>query len=452
MNKYKNKKEEQTKLPMETEPVHILILKMAVPTIISMLITTVYNMTDTFYVGKIGSEAVAAVGIVYSYMSIIQAFGFLFGHGSGNYIAHKLGQHKGREAENMAGTALLLSGIFGVVLGIFSYLFAGKIVRILGAVNGMTSNAAVYLQALSFGIPFIIVALMLNNQLRFQGKTLLGMIGIGMGGILNIAMAPLFIFVLNMKVEGAGIATSLCQLISFLLLFYIARKKSVVHITIKRLQINANLIKELLWGGMPNFTRQAIASFAMLCLNLSIIRYGEQVIAAFTIVNRWLMMTGAAMIGLGQGFQPVCAYNYGAKLYKRVKAGFKFCCTVSTVAAILLTGVCYLFSDEIVRIFTVDSGVISVGKQILRYQCISVPVLGWVIMSGMLLQNTGRYKQATIVSASRQGIVFLPVLGIMVYLGSLKGILLVQPLADIGTFLISLPMGIRVLKFLNGMD
>lgn len=434
---------------MTQEPVEKLILSLAVPTIMSMLITTIYNTADTYFAGKIGADSIAAVGIVYSFMSIIQAFGFLYGHGSGNFMSKVLGAQKIEEAENMAGLGVLFSMSTGIVISICTVIFSDNIASVLGGNEVIKPQIIEYLRMLSLGIPFIMCGLTLNNQFRFQGNALYGMIGITTGGILNIILDPVFMFLFNMGIKGAGAATSVSQIISFLFLLYLNKRCGNVKLKVTNLKYSSKIIKLLYLGGTPNFARQTIAALSVLLLNIAAINYCQTAIAAFTVVNRVTMFLGAAMIGFGQGFQPVCGYNYGAGLFKRVKKAFYFCICVSSIFFLILTIVCAAMSENILALFTTDKDVIELGALILRYQCISIPFMGWIIMSGMFLQNIGQFKNATIVSAARQGILFIPLILIIPHFWGIYGVMLVQPISDLGTFIISVPMVIKQIRSMN---
>lgn len=436
---------------MTQAPVEKLICSLALPTIISMMISTIYNTADTYFAGKINTNAVAAIGIAYSFMSIIQAFGFWYGHGSGNFISRMLGKKNLEDAESMASLGLLFSICTGIIFAICTIIFGEYIAILLGGNELIKEDIVSYLKMLSFGIPFIMGGLTLNNQFRYQGNALLGMKGITVGGILNIILDPVFMFVLGFGVEGAGIATSISQFISFFLLLYLNKKCDNVKYSLRSIKYSISNVKTLYLGGLPNFAREAIASIAVLMLNQAVKGYGEVAIAAFTVINRIIMLFGAVMIGFGQGFQPVCAYNYGAGFYKRVKKALYFSLGVSTIFFIIMTVICLGMAENILVFFSSDSAVIEMGTLILKYQCISIPIMGWIIISGMFLQNLGRFKQATIVSAARQGIFFIPLIVILPHLFGLYGIILVQPLADIGTFLISFLMGIKAIVSMDGV-
>ena len=438
---------------MTTKRVELLICKMAVPAIISMLITTVYNMADTYFVGKISGEAIAAVGVVYGFMSIIQAFGFLFGHGSGNYMSKMLGQQKNEEAATMAITGLACSMMIGVLLMVLSLCFSEQIAVFLGATKLIKADTASYLRALAFGSPFLSGGLTLNNQLRFEGKAFYGMLGIGLGGIINVILDPIMIFGLHMGVKGAGVATAFSQFLSFTFLLYLNKKGQGMPLLLKQCQFQKKIIVPLIGGGMPNFCRQAIAAIASILLNTAAGAYGEETIAAFAIVNRLVMMMGVVMIGFGQGFQPVCAYNYGAGKNDRVRSAFRFTVVVVSSFSVFILGIAFIWTASLISIFTEEAEIIHTGIMILRWQCLSAPILGWVIISGMFLQNIGQFKRATVVAAARQGICFIPLILILPRCIGFLGLSLVQPLADIGTFCITLPWTISSLKSLrNGKE
>lgn len=310
-NGHNTKTEEKLK-KMTTEPVEKLVLSLAAPAVLSMLITTIYNMADTYYAGKINSESIAAVGVVYSFMSILQAFGFLYGHGSGNFLSKILGMNKIKEAENMAGIGVLFSLSTGILAAAITLIFQKNIAYILGANENILEEITSYLKMLAFGIPFIMCGLTINNIFRFQGNSFYGMIGIILGGLLNIILDPIFMFMFNMGIKGAGLATSISQMISFFFLLYLNGRCGNVKLSIFNLKISSKLVKFLYMGGAPNFARQTIGALAVFILNWMAISYGETAVAAFTVVNKIVMFLGAAMIGFGQGFQPVCGYNFGA--------------------------------------------------------------------------------------------------------------------------------------------
>jgi len=317
--------QEEKFIQMTQPPVEKLILKLAVPCIISMLVTSFYNMADTFFVGMLKSNAATgAVGVVFSMMAIIQAVGFFFGQGSGNYISRMLGQKHYDEASTMAANGFFLSLATGVLICVLGQIFLEPLAYLLGSTDTILPYTKEYLRVILLGAPWMMASLVLNNQLRFQGSAMYSMVGITTGAVLNIALDPIMIFTLDLGVAGAGWATIISQFVSFLILLTGCAKGSNIHIKPKYFRINWFYLKQMARGGLPSLARQSLASVATICLNHAARPYGDVVIAAMGVVQRIAMFGASAMIGFGQGFQPFCGFNYGAGLYKRVKKGFWF--------------------------------------------------------------------------------------------------------------------------------
>lgn len=434
---------------MTETPVERLVCRMAVPTIVSMLVTALYNMVDTWYVGFLNTQATAAIGICFSFMAIIQAVGFFFGHGSGNAISRLLGQRKTEEASRMAATGFFSALIGGGLLTAAGFVFLTPLSRLLGAIDSVLPYTQDYLGTILLGAPYMTAAFVLNNQLRLQGNAFFSMIGIASGAVLNTILDPLFIFVLGLEVKGAALATILSQLISFILLLLGCGKGGSLRMNPRHFSPSFARYREIFGGGLPSLCRQGLASFATICLNQSVGVYGDSAIAAFSIVTRITNFASSALLGFGQGFQPVCGFNYGAKLYHRVKKAFWFCVKLSTVVLTALAVLGYLFAPELVALFRKgDELLIEIGAQTLRYQCLSLPFVGLVILSNMLLQNIRATVKASVLSIARQGMFFLPLLFLLHALLGLPGIQLAQPAADIATFLLAVPFCRSVL---NGM-
>lgn len=303
---------------MIEDPIPRLICTLAIPTIISMLITSVYNMADTFFVGKIGTSATGAVGVVFSLMAIFQAVGFTFGIGSGNFVSRLLGGRDKEQAEHVAATGFYTAFAVGVLLMVLGFIFLDPLMRVLGATDTILPYARDYARYILLGAPFITSSFVLNNLLRFQGSAMYAMVGITAGGVLNILLDPLFIFVFDMGTGGAALATVLSQIVSFTILLVHSSRGGNIAMDPRKVQPSVRLYGEILRGGMPSFYRQVIASIAVIALNLSAGPYGDAAIAAMSIVSRVMMFALAALIGFGQGFQPVCGFNYGARRYDRV--------------------------------------------------------------------------------------------------------------------------------------
>ena len=303
--------------------------------------------------------------------------------------------------------------------------------------------------------PFMMSSLTLNNQLRLQGNARFAMIGIASGAILNIVLDPIFIFVLHMGVHGASLATAVSQIFSWCLLLWGTSRKGNVHIRLRNFTPNKEYYTQIVRGGLPSLVRQTLVVLATICLNRMAVHYADpgneaSVVAAFAIVARVMMMSYAAIIGFGQGFQPVCGYNYGAKLYHRVKESFLFCIGLSTTVLIVFGTIGYIFAPDIIALFrNEDPELIRVGSQAMRWQCIAFPLMGLSTMTNMLLQNINYTWQATFLSMCRQGICFLPAVFIAPWLWGLTGLEAAQALADVTTFFISLSFAIMITRRLS---
>ena len=432
---------------MTEPPVEKLICKLAVPCIISMLVTSFYNMADTFFVGQLkDNAATGAVGVVFSMMAIIQAVGFFFGQGSGTFISRALGEKNQKEAEEMAATGFYSSLAIGAVICILGQIFLEPLSYLLGSTDTILPHTKAYLQVILLGAPWITASFVLNNQLRFQGGAMYAMVGITTGAVLNIILDPILIFNAGLGVAGAGWATIISQFISFCLLYLGCCKGSNIRIRLRNIRIRLYYFHMILRGGLPSLARQCLASLATICLNHAARPHGDAIIAAMGVVQRISMFGASTMLGFGQGFQPVCGFNYGAKLYDRVKKGFWFSVKVSTVVLVAISVAGFIFAPDLIRLFRDDPDVIACGTMALRFQCVSFATHGWIVMSNMMEQSMGRTLPATFLSVARQGLFFIPlVLALSATLGVL-GIQMTQMAADILTFLFAIPIHVHVLR------
>ena len=437
--------EQKYKLMTET-PVKPLVCKLAVPTIISMLVTSFYNMADTFFVGRIGTSASAAVGIVFSLMAIIQATGFFFGHGSGNFISRALGQQDNDTAEKMAATGFFSALIAGAVIMVVGLTFLEPLAVLLGSTPTILPYCKSYLSIILIGAPWMTSSLVLNNQLRFQGNAVYGMIGITAGAVLNIALDPLLIFVLDMGIAGAALATIISQFVGFVLLLVGTRREGSIAIRLRSFKPSLYLYKNIFKGGAPSLFRQGLNSVATICLNVSAGVYGDAAIAGMSIVTRIMQFANSCLIGFGQGFQPVCGFNYGAKKYGRVKEAFWFCVKLSTIVLVVLAVVGFVFSPQIVSIFRDDPEVIAVGKIAMKMQCITFPLAAWIVMCNMMTQTIGKAVRASFLAMARQGLFFIPAVLILPRLFGIFGLEISQAVADVITFALAIPLQIKTLK------
>ena len=440
-----NAQEQKYKLMTET-PIKPLVCKLAVPTNISMLFTAFYNMADTFFVGRIGTSASAAVGIVFSLMAIIQATGFFFGHGSGNYISRALGRQDNESAAQMAATGFFSALIAGLVIMVLGLIFLDPLAIALGSTETILPYAKDYMRIILIGAPFMTSSLVLNNQLRFQGNAVYGMVGITSGAVLNIALDPLLIFVFDMGIAGAALATVISQFVGLCLLWIGSRRGSSIAIRLRNFKPSLMLYQQMTKGGAPSLLRQGLNSVATICLNFSAGIYGDAAIAGMSIVTRIMQFANSCLIGFGQGFQPVCGFNYGAKKYGRVKEAFWFCVKLSTIVLLVLAIVGFTFSPQIVSIFRDDPEVIAVGKIAMKMQCITFPLAAWIVMCNMMTQTIGKAVRASFLAMARQGLFFIPAVLILPRLFGLFGLEISQAVADVITFALAIPLQRKTLK------
>ena len=435
-------------LKMTETPIPNLVSRLAVPTIISMLVSSIYNMADTFFVAKLGTSAAGAVGIVFSLMAVIQAIGFGLGMGSGSNISRLLGQQKNKEADIIASTGFFSAITFGLVLTFLGTIFINRLMKNLGATETILPYAKDYAKYILFGAPVMCASFVMNNILRSEGKAALSMVGITFGGILNIILDPVFIFVFKLGISGAAIATLLSQCISFsLLLSCFIRKKSTTKLHIKNVSKKIGTYLLIIKTGLPSLCRQALASTATIFLNVSASFYGDSAVAAMSIVGRIFMFTMSAMIGLGQGFQPVLGYNYGAKKYDRVREAIFFTGKVGTVVMTSFAVIGFIFAEDIMKVFRKeDLEVIVIGAFAIKMQCLALPTHPMIVVSNMTLQIVGKSWQGTFLSAARQGIFFLPLIIIFSQAMGLIGIQITQPVADVLTAICTVPFMILFFK------
>ena len=430
---------------MTEDPIPGLIGRLAVPTIISMLITSFYNMADTFFVGRIGTSATAAVGIVFPVMAIIQALGFFCGHGSGNSISRHLGSRDEQAAGELAATGFFLAFALGILLMVLGLAFLEPLSRLLGSTDTILPYTKDYLRYILLGAPYMTAQLVLNNQIRFQGNAFFSMVGITTGGVLNVILDPVFIFVFDLGISGAAIATILSQFISFCLLLAGVRISGCVPVRVRNVRFTAKRLREITGGGLPSLFRQGLGSVATTTLNIAANPYGDAAIAAMSVVSRIMMFANSALIGFGQGFQPVCGFNYGAGKNSRVKEAFWFCVKVSTVALLFASILCGILSGHLIGIFRDDPDVIRIGTAALRFQCVTFVLSGWIVMNNMMMQTMGKTLPATVLAASRQGLFFIPALLILPRFLGLLGIQCAQAVSDVLTCILTTVINRKVM-------
>lgn len=432
---------------MTTTPVPKLISTLAVPTIISMLVTGIYNTADTFFVGKISTEATAAVGLVFPVMAMVQALGFFCGHGSGNFLSRMLGAGKKEEANNMASTGFALSLIFGLIVSGAGIVFSTQIANVIGATESTMEDTLNYMRIILLGAPFMMGQFVINNQLRFQGSAMFAMIGLMCGAIINIVLDPLLILEFDMGVTGAAIATVSGQIASFIVLLIGSRRGENIRLSIHNVHINGHYLFEIINGGIPSLFRQGLAAVATMLLNNAAGGLGgDAAIAGMSVVTRVMMLVVSALIGFGQGYQPVCSFNYGAGLKKRVREGYFFCIKYGTIFLTIAGALCFIFAPTIVGWFRDDADVIAVGTVALRWQSAALPLISTIIMTNMMLQSIGKGFKASITASARNGIFFIPLILILPKCFGILGVEMTQSCADILSLGLSLPLAYSELK------
>ena len=438
---------------MTETPIPKLILSLAAPTILSMLITSIYNLADTFFVGQISTSASGAVGIVSSLMAILQALGFMLGHGSVSIISRSLGSQNTDAATRFASTSFFTALVFGGIITAAGLLTLPDFMMLLGSTETILPHACAYARYILLAAPIMMSSLVMNNILRYEGKASFAMIGLVTGGLLNIALDPLFIFGLGMGTAGAGLATALSQTISFcILLSMFLRGKTVSQFRLSAVTREARDFGRILLGGAPSFGRQGLNSIGGMLLNLAARSYGDAAVAGMSIVSRIFMFIISVAIGVGQGLQPVASFNYGARKYRRVRQAAIFTIEAAFCMLVVLVGLCWVNGDALIRLFRDDPAVTAVALPAFHYQCLAMLLQPIIVVANMTFQSVGASGRATFLACCRQGVFFIPLILILPRTHGLFGVEICQPIADVLTFLVSLPFLIAFLQQLGRMD
>lgn len=428
-----------------------LILILGIPTTITMLISNIYNLVDTYYVGTLGVSQQGSIGILFTLQAIIQAFAFMLGHGSGTYAAKKLANKDIKEASIYVSTAFYVGFAIGLLLLIFGLIFIEPLVILLGSSDTILPYAKQYGMWVLISAPFMITCLVLNNILRYEGKAFFGMIGVVSGALLNIFGDFLFVDVMELGVFGAGMSTGISQIISFviLLFFYIRTAQTSLHF--KYISRTKTTYINIFRGGLPSLLRQGLTSISGGVLNNLTKPFGDSAVAAISVVNRYSNFLMCIGMGIGQGLQPVAAFNYEIKQYRRVRNGTIFTALFSTAVVSILALITLMIPENIVRLFNEDSDVVRLGTLALKISAVSLIFVPLSVICNMVFQSIRKSEIASLLSTLRSGLIFIPLLYILVYGFNLEflGIALSQPLSDLITFSISLPFIIGFVLKLN---
>ena len=441
-------------IKMTETPVNKLVITLAVPATVGMLITTIYNMADTYFVSKLGTSASGAVGIVFSLMAILQAFAFMYGQGAGCIIAAKLGAGETESASQTATLALFSAIATGLFILVFGNIFINPFMKLLGSTDTILPYARTYARCILCAAPFMMSSNVLNNILRYEGMARDSMTGMLAGGILNIILDPCLIFIAGLGVLGAGFATAVSQLVSFSLLlsvFLKGRTQSKLGVT--HYKWDFKLFSTICATGLPSLIRQGMQSISGMVLNTYAgLMGGDAAIAAMSIVGRVTFFCFAVGLGVGQGYQPVAGFNYGAKKYKRVKDASLFTWMIAQVCISVMAIIGLIFAERLVTFFRNDPDVIIIGAKALRYQLIALLTIPLHVTSNMSLQSTGHHKGASVLSFLKSGLFFIPIIFILSNTIGLLGVQIAQPIADVFTTIASIPFYIWFIRKLDRLE
>jgi putative efflux protein, MATE family len=441
---------EQTYERMVNSPLRQLIIILAVPSIISILVTNVYNMADTYFVGQLGTSATAGVGIVYPLMTLIYAIGLTFGKGTGTWIARLLGNRDICKAEEVAVLGLYTVFGVGTVLTVLGLIFLKPLTFLLGSTESMAPYAMEYIRYILIAMPFAAAQVTLSSMLRFQGFFYSSMVGLGCGALLNVGLDPIFIFVLGWGVKGAGIATMLSQIFSFYVLLAQFRRKGSIRINRKNFHLSYMNLSVILRGGFPSFVKNGLSSFANVLLNMAAGVYGDAAVAAISIVARFIYMCQQIFFGVGESCQSVSSFNYGAKRNDRVLKSFWFCIRLGLCMMLALSVVSWLGAADIIAVFRRDDAeVICIGTTALRLQLLMLPLIPVSSTAFVMLQGIGKNTKAMLVGVGRQGLFLVPILLVLQHYFGITGLLAAQPCSDLLAFLLAIILVKPVLKELK---
>jgi putative MATE family efflux protein len=432
-------------------PISRVVPRMAIPTIIGMLITTFYSLADTYFVSSLGTTATAAVGINFSLDNLIMTAGSFLAVGANSYIARLLGAKDDKKASQVLSTAVFSGMITGLGVMILGLIFLDPLVRALGATPDIMQYAKDYASYVLLAAPFMATNFVMNQCLRSEGSAMYSMIGIVSGAILNIGLDPLFIFVFGWGVKGASAATAISKLVSFIILImpYI-RRNSILHLSTRNIKFSRDIVSEVVKMGSPAMMRSGLAAVSTIVLNNIAATYSASILAGMSVVNRVMMFLFAAVLGFGQGYQPVAGFNWGARRYDRVLKAFWFSSVAGVAGISVLSLFMGLFARNIMMLFsTTDAAMISIGVLSIQLQCLAMPIHGWVVIVNMNYAGLGQAKGALILSITRQGIFFIPMIIFLPWLFGAQGLAVAQAASDVLSLAIALPLCVKIIRMIK---
>ena len=432
---------------MLNEPIHKVIPKMAIPTIVAFLINSIYSLADTYFVSSLGTNATAAVSVNTSLDQLIMIAGSMLAMGANSYIARLLGKGEPKKASQVLSTAFFLAAGLGLLLMILGVTFMTPMVRLLGATPTCEEYAIEYATYILLAAPFMASSFVMNQCLRSEGSATLSMIGMGFGGILNCFLDPIFIFTLDMGVAGASLATAISKLVSFsILIFPYLTRRSMLHLSIRNFRPSRDIMKEIISVGSSSMFRSGLAVVAGIMLNDIAGNISDSVLAGIGVTTKIMMFPFSIILGFGSGFQPVAGFNWGAKRYDRVRQSYKFSTWVSILGGVLLGGILAIFAEPIIVLFAgADPEMQQIGALAIRLQCIALPIHAWVMVVNMLCVGLGNAKGAFLLATARQGSCFIPFIHLVTWLLGSFGICSIQALADV----LSLAMAFPIMAMMN---
>ena len=439
-------REKQQFIKMTQTPIAKLVLSLGIPTMLSMMVTSLYNLADTYFVSLIGEDSVtAAVSNLLALMSIIQAVGFTFGMGAGSIVSSLLGKRDREGADKVSSSSFAIAGVCGLLILVFGFLFLEPLMWLFGSRTPETLQYSIsYATYILISAPIMFMSFVLNNVLRAEGKAVLSMIGLIIGAVTNVVLDPIFIFALDMGITGAALATCLSQILGFVvLLFMFLSKRTIVRMRIGAISREMKVYWDIIKTGFPSFSRQILASLCTVFLNSAAYTYGgDSAQAALGVVQKMFMLAFSISLGIGQGYQPVLGYNYSAKFFARVRSAYLFTMIFSTILMGAFSVICAIFAPSLMKIFSLSDSATEIGVVALRFQCATMPLLPVNFMAGLTYQVVGNKGVATLLSVSRQGLFYIPAVLILPAVLQLLGVQSCQAVADLFAFFFAIPFTI----------
>ena len=441
---------EQRTLMMLNEPISRIIPKMAIPTIVAFLINSIYSLADTWFVSSLGTNATAAVTVNASLDQLIMMCGSLLAVGSNSYIARLLGEGNDQKASRVLSTAFFGAAAIGLLLTIFGSIFMTPMVRLLGATPTCEQYSIDYATYVLLAAPFMAANFVMNQCLRSEGSATLSMIGMGFGGVLNCILDPIFIMPwgLNMGVAGASLATAISKWVSFgILIFPYLTRRSLLRLSLRNFRPSSDILSNIIAVGSSSMFRSGLAVLAGILLNKIAGEISDSVLAGIGVCTKIMMFPFSIILGFGTGFQPVAGFNWGAKRYDRVQESFRFSAKVAVIGALIMATAVAIFSDIIIVAFAgSDPQMRKIGNICMISQCIALPIHAWVAVVNMFCAGLGNARGAVILSTSRQGSCFIPILYPLAWLFTAYGVAIVQAVADILSLALAIPIALSMLK------